>query len=182
MDINNTKYTEYTEQTGQTGQTENGAPADTVGACDIVSLIALTHSRMIRPFERSFANKFTGLEIIILCMLLEYGPCSISDIAAQLCLSKQQIAKLIAKLNLRGCVKRSHPSEDHRVVLVELTEETADMMRARRGDFYERLTKRIEETGGAENVKRFNDAVREMSSVLSALPDARRNQPTSNSE
>ena len=137
---------------------------------DLVSLIALTHSRMIRPFERSFARRFTGLQIMTLCMLMQSGPRSITDIASELYLSKQQTAKLIAKLHLLGCVRRFHPSDDHRVVLVELSEETARMMRSHRSSFYERLTERITEHGGPDAAARFNRAVEEIRQVLELLP------------
>ena len=144
--------------------------AETSEICDLVSLIALTHSRMIRPFERSFARRFTGLQIMALCMLMERSPRSITDIASELCLSKQQTAKLIAKLHLRGCVRRYHPSDDHRVVLVELSDETAGMMRDQRSEFYSRLIGRIAEQSGQQAVDRFNEAVGQIRQVLSMLP------------
>ncbi len=136
---------------------------------DILSFLSLVHSYLIRPFERLFNDQLTNLQIITLCLLWQNGPASITEIADRLYLSKQQMAKLIGNLSDRGYIKRYHPSRDRRVVLVELTENTAEMLNAQRQIYAKSLVERIEREKGEQAAEHFLRSIYDIGDILSNL-------------
>ena len=135
-----------------------------------IEFISLVYSRLIRPFERLFHDKLTNLQILTLCILRQNGATSVTELADRLCLSKQQMTKLLSRLYEDGYVRRLSGGSDRRVVLIELTEATEQLLINRRRAFTGGVADIISADGNTESMKEFSDCIARLTAILSELP------------
>ena len=137
---------------------------------DLLGFIALVNSRMIRPYERLFHESLTTLQLLTLCALKMLGPTPVTSLAERLYLSKQQLTKLVTKLCDEGYIRKYHPDTDRRVVLVELTPLSDELLTRSQAQFIGRMKAAIAEREGEETAETFMRDITEISQILRRLP------------
>ncbi len=88
----------------------------------LLNLMSLFRNRLIQPFEQSHRGSISRLQYNILRSLREKGPLSMSELASEMNISKQQLTPLIYKLLEKGLIDRGTDDKDHRVVLIAFNE------------------------------------------------------------
>lgn len=152
---------------------EQEVPAAELALSDsrgFIEFISLVYSRLIRPFERQFREHFTNLQIITLCILRQNGATAVTELADRLCLSKQQMTKLAAKLCAEGCVRRITDRRDRRVVHLELTEKAEQMLTENRCRFARELTAALSADGDASRAEEFLRCTNRLAELMKELP------------
>lgn len=137
---------------------------------DIIGFLALVSGKLILPFEELFRGELTMLQLLTLFALRENGECSVTSLADRLYVPKQQMTKLIARLDKCGHVCRRKHESDGRYVMVRLSDSTASMLNERHARFVETVKRIIEQYECEQDVQRFIESIYELSRILSALP------------
>lgn len=140
------------------------------GHTDLVGFLALVNCKLMLPFEELFRGELTNLQLLTLCALYQSGETSAKALADRLYLSKQQLTKIMAKLCDDGHVERRRHPSDGRIVLVRLSDETADLFEQRHNHFAAAASRVIEQYDGAQEAGRFNELIIELNRILSSLP------------
>ena len=144
--------------------------SDLAASRGLTDFISLVYSRLIRPFERQFREHFTNLQIITLCILRQNGATPVTELADRLCLSKQQMTKLVARLCSEGCVRRVTDRRDRRVVRVELTETAEQLLAEHRRRFADGLSEALRADGDNSRAEEFLSLTSRLAELLSELP------------
>lgn len=134
------------------------------------NFLALTYSRLLKPFEDLFGGGLTVLQLITLCALRRNGPVPITELASRLGVTKQQMTKLLAHLSKMGHICKYPCSSDKRIVLVALSSETAAMLEERRECFVRQLHNHITRQLGDISAQSFLDNIERLDTVLALLP------------
>lgn len=138
---------------------------------DFISFLALINCKLIRPFEELFRGEFTNLQLLTLCALSESGPIPVTALADRLYVPKQQMTKLIACLTKNGHIRRTRSPNDHRIILVELTDSTEQLLAERRALFVRSVGEIISHYDGDQEVSLFMQHISGLNSILSSLPN-----------
>ncbi len=137
---------------------------------DLLGFLALVNCKLLLPFEELFRGELTNLQLLTVCALRGGREVSVTALADQLYLSKQQMTKIVSKLCEDGhIVRRRHPS-DGRIVLVRLSGQTNDLLTRRHDRFASAARRVIEQYDGVQDAGRFNELISELNRILSALP------------
>jgi len=140
------------------------------GHSDLLGFLALVNCKLILPFEELFKGELTNLQLLTICALRDSGETSVTALANQLFLSKQQMTKIISKLCEDGYIERRRHPSDGRIVLVRLSEKTEGLMNERHARFAAAAGKVISKYDCEQDVGRFNDLIDELSRILAVLP------------
>lgn len=89
-------------------------------------------SKIQKKLQKYIREYFEGSELTlpqmsILLFLLEQGPMNISEISAEMGLTKSTTSGIIDRLERDGLVARNRSTSDRRVVTVELTEKVDEL-------------------------------------------------------
>lgn len=86
-------------------------------------------SRLVTRLYSQFLDEIgiTYPQYVVLLILWESSPCSVSSIGARAMLNTNTLTPLLKRLELLGYVRRQRCVEDERVVEVSLTEEGLDL-------------------------------------------------------
>jgi DNA-binding MarR family transcriptional regulator len=85
--------------------------------------------RYLRRYGRQMHQEgISGRKISTLRYLVGVGPLTIGQLGDYLCINDSSTSTLIAHLQRKGYVTRTRSLDDHRVVLVEVTEEGRELV------------------------------------------------------
>ena len=90
-------------------------------AGSFLSLFEAIHDKFTRPGEKITRHRLAPAQFHTLGFLHRRGPLSISELANELKISKQQTSPLICKLIGSGLVAKKVDEHDRRVVFIEIT-------------------------------------------------------------
>jgi len=85
-------------------------------------LIGYMKEKFFRPAEMITRSHISPGQFHALSTLYHRGPLPMSEIAAELKISKQQLTPLIGKLIKSDMVVRRNDEQDRRIILIEITE------------------------------------------------------------
>jgi DNA-binding MarR family transcriptional regulator len=85
------------------------------------SLIGFMKTEYFRPAEHITRTRLSPAQFHALSTVFHHGALPMSDLAAELQVSKQQLTALIGKLMGNHLVERRHDSLDRRVVIIDIT-------------------------------------------------------------
>lgn len=139
--------------------------------CDLLSFLALVNCKLILPFEELFRGELTNLQLLTLCALHKSGEVSAKSLAERLYLSKQQMTKILAHLCEHGHVERRRHPSDGRIVLIRLSDATAQLMNTRHDRFFRAAGRVIEQYDCEQDANRFRELIGELSRILAMLPE-----------
>lgn len=138
---------------------------------DLIGFLALVNGKLILPFEELFRGELTNLQLLALVALRSDGEMPVTALADRLYITKQQMTKIISKLEADGHVHRKRHPSDGRVTLVRLTDETDALLAERHERFIEAAGRTIERHYCKRDARIFSQAIGELTRILSALPD-----------
>ena len=126
------------------------------------------HSRLVRPFKESLNREMTletyyCLETLRACKMM-----TMTELARQLKIPKQQVTKLIDKLSEHNYIERIHSTEDRRSVWIHLTPDAIEYL----DNYYKKnqtFIRSLEEQLTSEELQRLNEAVEVLAEILPKL-------------
>lgn len=97
---------------------------------NLIRLLAYWHYKIEKPLKQTKKYpKISYESYFCLTTLCEYGPLSMSDLAKNLKLSKQQATQLIDKLYNEQFVNRLIDKTDRRKILINLTDNAKEFLK-----------------------------------------------------
>lgn len=126
------------------------------------------NSKLVRPFRESL-NKEMSLETYY-CLetVRKYESTTMTELAQQLKVPKQQVTKLIDKLCEHQFVERVHDEKDRRSVRICLTPQAVEYL----DEYYLKNTgfiQKLEEKLSEEELQRLNEAMKVLEEILPGL-------------
>lgn len=126
------------------------------------------HSKLVRPFK-DMLNREMSLETYYCLQTLKIcETATMSELARQLKVPKQQVTKLVDKLNEHEFIERVWEEEDRRVIRIRLTLKAVSYMDEyylKNKDFIKSLEDQLTE----EELRQLNDAVETLGNILPKL-------------
>lgn len=126
------------------------------------------HSKLVRPFK-DMLNREMSLETYYCLQTLKIcETATMTELARQLKVPKQQVTKLVDKLNEHEFIERICEEGDRRVIRIRLTEKAVSYM----DEYYLKnkdFIKSLEDQLTVEELKQLNDAVKTLGEILPKL-------------
>lgn len=126
------------------------------------------HSKLVRPFKDTL-NKEMSLETYYCLETLKmYGTVTMTELARQLKVPKQQVTKLVDKLYEYQFIERVFKADDRRVTWIRLTPKAASYL----DEYYLKNTafiRSLEEQLTEEQLRELNHAVETLREILPIL-------------
>ncbi|MBP2650927.1 MAG: MarR family protein [Firmicutes bacterium] len=87
----------------------------------VFQLIPFIDAKFMRPVEQHYAGDITPVQIGVLLNVKEKSALTMTALAKELLMSKQQLTPVVKDLVLRGLVQKKQDTSDHRVSRISLT-------------------------------------------------------------
>lgn len=126
------------------------------------------HSKLVRPFKESLHKEMSLETYYCLETLRKRGTLTMTELAQQLKVPKQQATKLVDSLNKHGFIERQYNENDRRMIWLRLTPKATaylDEYYRKNKDFLRSLEEKLSE----EELQKLNEAVRVLSEILPRL-------------
>ncbi|MDF9409747.1 MAG: putative HTH-type transcriptional regulator YusO [Pelotomaculum sp. PtaB.Bin013] len=91
-------------------------------AGDFLALMAFIRDKFIRPVELITRSRISHVQFYAISVLRRSGSLSMSELAGEMHISKQQLTPLVYKLIDNGLLARKTDEKDRRIVRIEVTE------------------------------------------------------------
>lgn len=88
---------------------------------DLLALLGTVKKEIFRPMEQVARNRLSPSQFHTLAILYQHSPLPMSELAAGLKISKQQLTPLVARMVECGLLERSLDQADRRVVRLQIT-------------------------------------------------------------
>lgn len=126
------------------------------------------HAKLVRPFKEML-NREMSLETYYCLQTLKMrGTATMTELAQQLKVPKQQVTKLVDNLYAHGFVERTCREEDRRVIAIKLTPEAISYMEEyplKNTEFIKTLEEKLTE----EELQQLNEAAEILRKILPKL-------------
>ncbi len=136
---------------------------------DIFNLMVFVYRKLAKPFEDCFKGEFTSLQLNALCILCTDGPTTMSNLAASLHATPQQMSKMVEKLYEEGHIVRSTDPCDRRKICISVSDTTAKRILGGREKFVASLKNTIQEFN-KEDDEDFQTAIHLVNRILTKFP------------
>lgn len=126
------------------------------------------HSRLVRPFKDTLDKEMSLETYYCLKTLRASGTVTMTELAHQLRVPKQQVTKLIDKLSRHQFVERVYKKDDRRAIWIQLTSEALtylDEYYLKNKTFIQTLEERLTE----EELEQLNSAAATLRDILPKL-------------
>ncbi len=97
-------------------------------AGDFLALLAYMRDKFIRPFEQKTRSRLSHVQFFAVSLLHLKGSLSMSELAHEMQISKQQLSPLVYRLINQGLLVRKPDENDRRIVRMEVTEQGRKMV------------------------------------------------------
>lgn len=97
-------------------------------AGDLLALLAYMKGKFFRPLEQITRSRLSHVQFYAVSRLHRKGSLSMSELAQETQISKQQLTPLVYKLINQGFLVRKADENDRRVVRIEVTEQGRNML------------------------------------------------------
>jgi len=87
----------------------------------LFQLIPFIESKFMRPVDQHYAGEMTPVQIRVLLYIKEKSSLTMTTLANEMMMSKQQLTPLVKDLVLKKLVQREHDPNDGRVIRISLT-------------------------------------------------------------
>lgn len=112
---------------------------------DIFKLLVLVSQNFNKPLEENFRGTFTTVQLYTLILLRSRGQMTMTELAEQMHMPKQQMSKVVARLEEEGHICRHHDEHDHRVIYADISEEASAYISLRREAFAKHMDNMLEQ-------------------------------------
>lgn len=96
---------------------------------DFFALLAYIKDEYFRPFEQKTRSRISHVQYFAVSLLYRKGSMSMSELAHEMQVSKQQLTPLVCILMKQGLLVRKADDNDRRVVRIEITEQGRKMVK-----------------------------------------------------
>ena len=97
-------------------------------AGDLLALAAYMRDELIRPYEQKARSRLSHVQIFAVSLLYRNGSRSMSELANEMQISKQQLTPLVCKLINQGLLVKKEDENDRRIVRIDITEQGRNMV------------------------------------------------------
>lgn len=87
----------------------------------------LYHEKISRRVRAVLGDALTPVQYLLLGIIVEEGPISMSEIGERVTMQKQQVTSVINQLEEKGLVTRTRRSENRRLVWLEVTSRAREL-------------------------------------------------------
>lgn len=112
-------------------------------AGDFFALLAYMRDKFFRPLEQKTRSRMSHVQHFAVSILFRKGSRSMSELAQEMQISKQQLTPLVDKLINQGLLVKKADENDRRIVRIEVSEQGREMLREmfaeKKADLVERL-------------------------------------------
>lgn len=136
---------------------------------DIYRMLIHTNEKLCKPFENSFKSQLSTMQINSLCLLENYGTMTMKKLAAHLGVTKQQLTKIMARLEEMGYIEKTKGETDRRNVYVGLSQSGKECLAEKNYDYIKRLCDEIENKIDPYDFDRFSTAIVTINDILGIL-------------
>jgi DNA-binding MarR family transcriptional regulator len=91
-------------------------------ANELLALLAYMRDKFLRPAEMITRSRLSPVQFYAVNVLRRKGSLSMSELAGEMQISKQQLTPLVYKLIDNGLLARTTDENDRRIVRIEITE------------------------------------------------------------
>ena len=126
------------------------------------------HSKLVKPFRDTLDNEMSVETYYCLETLRACGTATMSELAHQMKVPKQQMTKLVDRLSQSRFVERVQGTDDRRVTWIRLTPGAVSYL----DEYYLKNTafiQMLEEKLTQDELERLNDAVEALEEILPKL-------------
>jgi DNA-binding MarR family transcriptional regulator len=87
-------------------------------------------SRAVELYSRILFREYglTGPQLTILTVIFRSGPLAVTDIARRVSLSQATVTNILGRLEQQGFVLRARSTQDRRMVYIQLTDKTREIL------------------------------------------------------
>lgn len=135
---------------------------------NLLFILPCWHSKLVRPFKDMLQKEMSLETYYCLQTLRRYGMTTMTELAQQLKVPKQQVTKLVDKLSQHQFIERVYNEEDRRAIWIRLTPDAVLYLEEyykKNRKFIESLEKQLSE----EELIRLNQAVEVLGEILPKL-------------
>lgn len=136
-------------------------------ANDFFHLMPMFKNNLIKPLEK-MAKTLSPMQIHILLYLKGKEPISMSELAADLNILKQQMTHLTDKLEENNLIVRIHDKKDRRSIKVSITQSGVDYLNDFRKEALDAMMSKLEQLS-VEDIDELHVAIRSMYRILKKL-------------
>lgn len=136
-------------------------------AIDFLHLMPLFRKHMMKPFEQT-AKALSPMQIHILHFLLDKEPLSMSALAEQMKVVKQQISFLTNKLEENNLIQRVHSKKDRRTVKISITQQGIDALNEHRQVAIDLIVSKLEQLTN-DDILELQGSIHSMHKIMSKL-------------
>ncbi|NPV90604.1 MAG: MarR family transcriptional regulator [Firmicutes bacterium] len=111
---------------------------------EFLTLLGFMRERFFRPATQMTRNWLSPGQFHALVILDKNGPMSMSELAGEMKVSKQQLTPLINKLIDSGLAARKTDESDRRIIRIEITDSGGDKVHSLMTEMRQRFRKRIQ--------------------------------------
>lgn len=123
------------------------------------------HAKLVRPFKDTLGKEMSLETYYCLETLKACGMLTMTELACQLRVPKQQVTKLVDKLSRHQFVERVYSQEDRRAIWIRITPKAASYL----DDYYLKnrtFIQALEDQLTEEELKRLTEAVETLEEIL----------------
>lgn len=135
---------------------------------NLIGVMPGWHSELVRPFKDSLCGEMSLETYYCLETVRSCGSITMTELAQQLRVPKQQVTKLVDKLCSHQFIEREYREEDRRVIEIRLTPGAVSYL----DEYYLKNTvfiKRLEERLTEKELQKLNAAVEVLGELLPKL-------------
>ncbi len=134
-------------------------------ASDFLKLMPLFRNSIFKPLEKGVNNSLTPMQFHALGCLYHKGTLTMSELASEMNVLKQQLTLLTDKLTELNYAERVHDKKDRRSVKISITQAGLDFLEDQKKKVMELVVNRLEVLSSEDAVK-FHDAIKTINSII----------------
>ncbi len=136
-------------------------------ANDFLQLIPLIKKNVIKPFEQN-SKALSPMQIHLLFFLKNKNSITMTELASQFKILKQQLTFLTNKLEENGFIERKHDQKDRRLIKIFITQDGLDYLSKQQKLALEMTIHKFEKLS-EEDVRKLHDAILTISEIAARL-------------
>lgn len=135
---------------------------------NMFSFLRIIKSKLFRPLETAIKCNVSPLQFHILGMLNEKTSMTMTELANDMLISKQQLTPMIDKLIDGNFVVRENDKDDRRIIKISLTDEGRELLQAQTNEVLDILRKKFESVN-SEELKKLDAAFKQIYDIMVKL-------------
>ena len=135
---------------------------------NLLEFIVLSHIKMIRPLSESFKPMLSPLQTNVVLLLKINGSMTMTQLVDKLLMPKQQMTQIARHLQDIGFISRSIDRNDHRRIIVALTEKAQEYIDENINAYLKTIFFENDDLSGKDK-RQFVSSVATLSSLMNRL-------------